>query len=41
MNVALPMTESRHRMWQSSKVACPECGRALVPCPGDLGVALR
>ena len=20
---------------------CPECGKSLVPCPGDLGVALR
>lgn len=36
-----PMTESRHRMWQLDKTACPDCGRALVPCPGDLGVALR
>ncbi len=36
-----PMAESRHRMWQLSKVACPECGRALAPCPGDLGVAIR
>jgi hypothetical protein len=36
-----PMVESRHRMWQLGKVACPECGKSLVPCPGDLGVALR
>ncbi len=36
-----PMTESRHRMWQLDKTACPECSRALVPCPGDLGIALR
>ncbi|MSQ95493.1 MAG: hypothetical protein EXR98_13170 [Gemmataceae bacterium] len=36
-----PMTESRHRMWQLDKTACPDCGRALVACPSDLGVALR
>ena len=40
-NVARPMTETRHRMWQLSKTTCPECGRTLVPCLGDLGVALR
>ena len=40
-SVARPMTESRHRMWQLSKVSCPECNRTLVPCPGDLGVALK
>lgn len=36
-----PLTESRHRMWQLDKTACPECGKSLVPCPGDLGVGLR
>jgi hypothetical protein len=36
-----PLTESRHRMWHLSKMTCPECSRTLVPCPGDLGVALR
>jgi hypothetical protein len=35
------MVESRHRMWQLGKTACPECGKSLVPCPGDLGVGLR
>jgi hypothetical protein len=35
---ARPMTESRHRMWQLSKMTCPECDRPLVPCLGDLGV---
>ncbi len=40
-NVAHPMSESRHRMWQLSKVECPECKRPLVPCLGDLGVVLR
>jgi hypothetical protein len=40
-NAPRPMTESRHRMWQLSKTTCPECGRALAPCPGDLGVALK
>jgi hypothetical protein len=40
-NTARPMTETRHRMWQLSKTVCPECGRPLVPCLGDLGVALR
>ena len=40
-NAARPMTETRHRMWLLSKTTCPECGRALVPCLGDLGVALR
>jgi hypothetical protein len=40
-NVARPLLESRHRMWQSSKLLCPECGRALAPCVGDLGIALR
>ena len=38
---ARPLAESRHRMWQLSKVTCPECGKSLVPCLGDLGVALR
>lgn len=41
MNLARPLAESRHRMWQLGKVNCPECGRALVPCLGDLGVALK
>jgi hypothetical protein len=41
VNLARPLAESRHRMWQLGKVACPECGRALVPCLGDLGVAVR
>jgi hypothetical protein len=36
-----PLTESRHRMWQLCKIVCPECGQPLVPCPGDLGVALK
>ena len=36
-----PAFESTHRMWQLSRVACPECGKPLVPCLGDLGVALR
>ena len=36
-----PLTESRHRMWQLGKVICPECSRPLVPCLGDLGVALK
>jgi hypothetical protein len=40
-NTTRPMTESRHRMWQLNKTTCPECQRALVPCLGDLGVALR
>jgi len=40
-SVARPMTESRHRMWQLSRVTCPECNRLLSPCPGDLGVALK
>ena len=41
VNAPRPMTESRHRMWQLSKTTCTECGRALAPCPGDLGVALK
>jgi hypothetical protein len=40
-NTPQPMTESRHRMWQLSKVPCPECQRSLVPCPGDLGLPVR
>ncbi len=40
-NAPRPMTESRHRMWQLSKIACTECSRPLVACPGDLGVALK
>ncbi|MBI3822493.1 MAG: hypothetical protein HY289_07415 [Planctomycetes bacterium] len=36
-----PLTESRHRMWPLDKVACPECVRLLVACPGDLGVGLK
>jgi hypothetical protein len=34
-------SDSRHRMWQLGKIACPECKRALAACPGDLGVGLR
>jgi uncharacterized C2H2 Zn-finger protein len=41
VNLARPLLESRHRMWQLGKVACPDCGRPLVPCLGDLGVALK
>jgi hypothetical protein len=40
-NTPRPLTESRHRMWQLNKIACPECGRPLVPCLGDLGVAVK
>lgn len=40
-NVARPLLESKHRMWQLAKTTCPECGKSLVPCLGDLGVALR
>jgi hypothetical protein len=40
-SIARPLLESRHRMWQLSKVTCPECGKSLVPCVGDLGVAVR
>jgi len=40
-DLARPMPESRHRMWQLDKIACPECSRLLVPCAGDLGVALK
>jgi hypothetical protein len=36
-----PISQTRHRMWQSSKLACPDCTRPLVPCPGDLGVVVR
>lgn len=39
--LARPLLESRHRMWILSRTTCPECGKSLVPCPGDLGVALR
>jgi hypothetical protein len=38
---AQPLLESRHRMWQLDKSTCRECSRPLVPCAGDLGVALR
>jgi hypothetical protein len=38
---AQPHEESRHRMWQLDKTACRECNRPLIPCVGDLGVALR
>jgi hypothetical protein len=40
-NLARASLESRHRMWQLSKVTCPECGKGLAACVGDLGVALR
>ena len=36
-----PLTESRHRMWQLSKIECSECSKPLVACPADLGVGLR
>ncbi|MBI1831287.1 MAG: hypothetical protein HYR84_07555, partial [Planctomycetes bacterium] len=36
-----PLAESRHRMWQLDKTACPDCARPLVPCPADLGVPLK
>jgi hypothetical protein len=38
---AEPLVESRHRMWQTDKITCPECSRSLVTCTGDLGVAVR
>jgi hypothetical protein len=38
---AAPATESSHRLWQAGKVACPGCGRAVVPCLGDIGIGVR
>jgi hypothetical protein len=38
---APPIQESDHRIWLANKVACPSCRRPLVPCPGDVGIALR
>jgi hypothetical protein len=40
-SLARPHVESRHRMWQLSRVTCPECARPLVPCLGELGLAVR
>jgi hypothetical protein len=38
---AAPVQESDHNLWQAGKVACPSCGRALVPCLGDVGIGVR
>lgn len=35
------LTESGRKMWQSARFVCPTCGRALVPCPGDVGIGIR
>ncbi len=36
-----PASEAAQRMWQALRTSCPECGRALVPCLADVGIALR
>ncbi len=36
-----PMTDAAHTMWQTLRTSCPECNRPLVPCQGDVGIALR
>jgi hypothetical protein len=36
-----PITEAAQKMWQALRTPCPECNRPMVPCPGDVGIALR
>lgn len=36
-----PLLESGRKMWQSARVACPGCGRALVPSIGEVAVGVR
>jgi hypothetical protein len=36
-----PTTEAGQKMWQTLRAACPECGRAMVPCVGEVGIPLR
>ena len=36
-----PVSEAAQKMWQTLRVHCPECNRPLVPCLGDVGIALR
>jgi hypothetical protein len=36
-----PISEPAQKMWQTLLTACPECNRPLVPCEGDVGIAVR
>jgi hypothetical protein len=36
-----PPSDAARQLWQAHKTACPGCGKGLVPCLGDLGIAVR
>jgi hypothetical protein len=36
-----PTSDAAQKMWHGLRTSCPDCGRALVPCMGDVGIALR
>ena len=36
-----PVSEAAQRMWQPLRTPCRECNRPLVPCVGEVGIALR
>jgi hypothetical protein len=36
-----PQSDTVQKLWQTMRTPCPECGRPLVPCVGDMGIAVR
>jgi hypothetical protein len=40
-NARRPSSDAAQKMWQTLRTTCPECSRPIVPCVGDLGIALR
>lgn len=36
-----PTSTAAQSMWHGLRTTCPECGKPLVPCVGDMGIALR
>ena len=34
-------SDAAQSMWHALRTTCPDCGRPLVPCVGDIGIALR
>jgi hypothetical protein len=36
-----PISEAAQKMWQALRTNCPDCNRPVVPCLGEVGIALR
>ncbi len=36
-----PASDAAQKMWQGLRTSCPECGRQIVPCLGDVGIAVQ